>query len=70
MSLLKSEVPVVEKNFDKDLKTFERLPDKTKELELLRDQGEKSIGQACANLNKMIWEKSKQAPIRPIWLLL
>ena len=41
------------------MKTFEQLPAKTKELELLKDQAEKSTGQESAALNKKIRDKSK-----------
>ncbi|MCF7734319.1 MAG: hypothetical protein K9N23_21735, partial [Akkermansiaceae bacterium] len=40
------------KDLGKDLKTFEQLPDKPKELELLKDQAEKSTGQESAKLHK------------------
>lgn len=48
------------KDFDKDQKMFEQLPSKTKELELLRDQAEKAIGQESVSLQKSIRDKSKQ----------
>ena len=53
------EPPKIEKDFGKDLKTFEQLPTKNKELELLKDQAEKATGQESADLNKMIRDKSK-----------
>ena len=49
-----------EKDHGKDLKTFEQLPAKTKELELLQHQAEKSTGQESVVLHKMIREKSRQ----------
>jgi hypothetical protein len=48
-----------EKDFGKDLKAFEQLPAKNKELELLKDRAEKSTGQESADLNKMIRDQSK-----------
>ena len=53
------EPPVREKDFGKDLKTFEQLPAKTKELEMLQDQAEKSTGQEGVALDKLIRDKSK-----------
>ena len=47
------------KDLSKDLKTFEQLPAKTKELLLLKNQVEKSTGQESVALNKMIRDKSK-----------
>ncbi len=44
---------------NKDMKTFEQLPAKTKELELLMDQAEKSTGPESVRLNKMIQDKAK-----------
>lgn len=41
------------------MKTFEQLPDKTKELELLKDQAEKATGQERVDLQKTIGNKSK-----------
>ena len=51
--------PRPEPNFTKDLKTFESLPVKTKELVKLADQSEKTIGPARVALTEMIREKSK-----------
>ena len=53
------EPPMPEKNFGQDLKTFEQLPAKTKELELLKDQAEKATGEESAALNKLIRDKAK-----------
>ncbi len=47
------------KNFSKDLKTFEQLPVKSRELELLKDQAEKATGQESVALNQLIRDKSK-----------
>ena len=57
---MKPEPKKTEKDFGKDLKTFERLPAKTKELELLKDQAEKTTGQESVTLDKKIRIKSKQ----------
>ena len=48
-----------EKNFTEDLKTFEKLPVKTKELHVLTEQAEKATGEENADLHKEIREKSK-----------
>jgi len=48
-----------EKDLGKDLKTFEQLPAKTKELEVLKDQAEKATGQESVALNKTIRDKTK-----------
>ena len=54
-------VPVEpEKQLSKDLKTFEKLPEKTKELHLLADQAEKETGGKRAALDRLIQTKSKQ----------
>lgn len=52
------EPPKTEKTFAKDMKTFEQLPAKTKELELLRDRAEKATGKESLALNKTIQDKS------------
>ena len=54
------EPPPAEKDFTKDLKTFEQLPAKSKELELLKDQAEKATGRESVTLNKMIRDKSAE----------
>lgn len=43
----------------KDLKTFEKLPVKTKELVLLKDQAEKTTGPESGALDKEIRDKSR-----------
>ena len=43
-----------EKHLSKDLKTFEKLPEKTKELDLLADQAEKETGRNRAKLDRLI----------------
>ena len=56
---MKTEPQEPEKNFGEDLKTFEQLPAKTKETELLKDQAEKSTGPERVALDKMIRDTSK-----------
>ncbi len=46
------------KRLSKDLRTFEKLPEKTKELELLSDQAEKESGKNRAALDRLIHAKS------------
>ena len=53
------EPQATEKDFGRDLKTFEQLPAKTKELELLQNQAEKATGPESVILNQMIREKSQ-----------
>ena len=48
-----------EKEFGKDMKTFEQLPAKTKELIILQQQAEKATGPAAVVLNKVIREKAR-----------
>ena len=50
-----------EKEFGKDLKTFEQLPARTKELELLQHLAEKAIGQERVALDAAIRDKAKKA---------
>ncbi|MBC8001289.1 MAG: hypothetical protein H7X97_01760 [Opitutaceae bacterium] len=57
---MKQESPKTEKDFGKDLKTFEQLPARLKELELLQHQAEKATGQESIVLNKVIREKARQ----------
>ena len=61
---MKPEPLETEKDLGKDLKTFEQLPAKTKELELLKDQAEKATGQESVDLNKRIRDKSKEGDPR------
>lgn len=56
---MKPAPPAAEKKLGTDLKTFEQLPAKTKELELLQDQAEKAVGAEHAALHQKIREKSK-----------
>ena len=55
---MKPEPQETEKDLGKDLKAFEQLPGKTKELLLLNDQAEKATGKESAALHKMIRDKS------------
>ena len=52
--------PENEKDHGRDTKKFAQLPAKTKELELLQHEAEKSTGPASVVLNELIREKSKQ----------
>ena len=56
---MKPKSSTVEKNLGKDLKTFEQLPAKTKELELLQDRAEKTSGPENVALHNKIRAKSK-----------
>lgn len=47
------------KQVSKDLKTFEKLPEKTKDLHLLADQTEKESGSKRAELDHLIQKKSE-----------
>lgn len=55
---MKSNQTETEKDPAKQLKTFEQQPAKTKELELVEDQAEKSIGQERVEKNKKIRAKA------------
>ena len=57
---MKPEPQETKKDAGKDLKTFEQLPGKTKELLILGDQAEKATGQESVALNKKIRDKSKK----------
>jgi hypothetical protein len=52
--------PKTAKNPGKDLQRFARLPAKTKELELIKDQAEKTTGQEGVKLDELIREKAGQ----------
>ena len=47
------------KAFDKDMKTFDQLTAKTKELDILKDSAEKAIGPENGVINKTIRDQSK-----------
>jgi len=49
-----------EKTLEKDLKTFERLPAEIKELNILMDQAEKTIGKESAAIQEVVLEKSEE----------
>jgi hypothetical protein len=51
----------IDKDFDKNQKTFEQQPIKTKELQILKDESEKTTGTASLPLQKLIQDKSKTA---------
>lgn len=55
---MKQASPQTEKEFGRDLKTFEQLPARTKELALLQQQAEKSTGQDQVELQKIAQDKS------------
>ena len=57
---MKPEPQKTEKDFGKDLKTFEQLPDKTKELVILKDQPEKATGPESVALDTKPRAKFKQ----------
>ena len=56
---MKPEPQATENDFGNDLKTFQQLPAKTKELELLKDQAEKATGQESVVLNQLLRDKTK-----------
>lgn len=49
-----------EKFLEKDLETFGRLPAEIKELQVLRDQAEKTIGKESAAIQNVIQGKSEE----------
>lgn len=51
--------PEPKKDFGQDLKTFEQLPAKTRELDLLKDQAEKATGEESVALNEKIRAKAR-----------
>ena len=61
---MKAKPQATEKDFGKDLKTFEQLPAKTKELELIKDQAEKATGQESVAPHNLLRDKSKQGDSR------
>ena len=56
---MKPEPQETEKKLSEDLKTFDQLPVKTKELHILTDQAEKATGNERAVLQRLIQKKSK-----------
>ena len=63
---MKPASPKTEKDFSKDLKTFDQLPAQTKELALLKDRAEKATGQESVTLHKNIKAKARQGIPRPV----
>lgn len=59
---MKPRPPKSEKEFGKDMKTFEQIPAKTKELLILQQEAEKATGPAAIALNKSVREKAKLKP--------
>ena len=56
---MKTEPQTTAAKSSKDMKTFDQLPPKTKELELLMDQAEKSTGPEGVRLNNVIQDKAR-----------
>jgi len=56
----KSKPQAAETRLRRDLATFERLPEKTKELMRLKDQDEKTTGPAQVVIAKQIEEKGRK----------
>ena len=55
---MKPELPEPPQHSAPDQKSYEQLPPKTKELELLRDRAEKATGKESLALNKTIQNKT------------
>ncbi len=53
-------IPATEKDFTRDLKTFEHLAPKVQEVELLKDQAEKTTGPEATALQQKIRDKTKE----------
>lgn len=60
---MKPAPPEAEKKLGKDLKAFEQLPAKTKELEVLQEQAEKTTGAKLATLHEEIRDKAQQQAV-------
>jgi len=58
---MKPEPQEVGKHLSEDLKTFEELPVKTRELLLLGDKAEKATGKARADVDRQIQPQSGRA---------
>ena len=56
---MKPRPPQPEKEFGRDMKTFEQVPAKTKELIILQQQAERATVPAAVVLNKLIREKAR-----------
>ena len=63
---MNSELPPEEADLSKHQTSFEQQPAKTKELELLSDQAEKTTGQEKALLHQMVQAKSRELPCGPL----
>ena len=57
---MNSAPPKTEKDFDRDMEAFEKMPEKTKELERLRDLAEKAIGADEVALTGMIRDAAER----------
>ena len=57
---MNQDTPPAEPRLADDLKTFEQLPTKTKELELLQDQAQKTTGKESLAIHHKIRVKSVQ----------
>ena len=55
---MKPPPPEPPKDFSRDLKTFQQLPARTKELELALDEAEKTTGPERVALERKVQEKS------------
>lgn len=57
--IIKSKSRQTEKDPGRDLKTFEKLPAKSKELMVLEEQAKRATGRKSVELNQKIRDKSK-----------
>ena len=55
---MKPALPKNEKNFSRDMKAYERQPEKNKELANLKDRAEKSTGRESVVLQQKIRDKT------------
>jgi hypothetical protein len=58
---MKPTLPEAEKKLVKDIQTFEQLPAKTRELEVLQEQAEKTTGTENAALHQTIRDKTAES---------
>lgn len=56
---MKPAAKIIEKNFARDLRTFEQLPRKIQETEMLKDRAEKTTGPESIAIDRAIRAKSK-----------
>ena len=54
-----SEPPKTRQDSERDLKTFDELPAKTKKLVVLKDRAEKATGRKRTAINRTIVEKAR-----------